>query len=207
MALQDAYVHRIGDRHGGEMTSGRLTTALGGAILAMLALTVLLPAQQREATTVARASASTLTALDYIEIQQLVRKSAWALDSGDNYGYAFADLFTPDGTFVGTNQGEGRTYQGRDQLATLARGGTRGHTVQSHFTMNHLVKASGDGATGRAYVVVADVGVVGKPNKVNHGGYYDDEYQKTPQGWRFKRRTYFESKVDVWPASSPRPGQ
>lgn len=190
------------------MTSGRpLTTALGIAILAMLALTVL-PAQQRETTTVAPPSATTLTSLDYIEIQQLVRKSAWALDSGDNYGYAYADLFTPDGAFVGTNQGtQGRTIQGRDQLATLARGGTRGHTVQSHFTMNHVVKASGDGATGRAYVVVVDVGVVGKPNKVNHGGYYDDEYQKTPQGWRFKRRTYYESKVDVWPASAPRPGQ
>ena len=190
------------------MTSGRpLTTALGIAILAMLAVTVLLPAQQQEGTTVARArtDANALTPLDYIEIQQLVRKSAWALDSGDNYGYAYADLFTPDGAFGGTNQGEGRTYQGRDQLATLARGGTRGHTVQSHFTMNHVVKASAGGATGRAYVVVADVGVVGKPNKVNHGGYYDDEYQKTPQGWRFKRRTYYESKVDVWPASSPRP--
>lgn len=190
------------------MTSGRLTTALGIAILAMLALTVLLPAQQREAMTAARASAGTpLTPLDYIEIQQLVRKSAWALDSGDNYGYAYADLFTPDGTFVGTNQGEGRTYQGRDQLATVARGGTRGHTVQSHLTMNHVVKASAEGATGRAYVVVVDVGVVGKPNKVNHGGYYDDEYQKTPQGWRFKRRTYYESKVDVWPASAPGPGK
>jgi SnoaL-like domain len=190
------------------MTSGRpLTTALGIAILAMLALTVL-PAQQRETTTAARPSATTLTSLDYIEIQQLVRKSSWALDSGDNYGYAYADLFTPDGAFVGTNQGtEGRTIQGRDQLATLARGGTRGHTVQSHFTMNHVVKASGDGATGRAYVVVVDVGVVGKPNKVNHGGYYDDDYQRTPQGWRFKRRTYTESKVDVWPASAPRPGQ
>ena len=190
------------------MTSGRpLTTALGIAILAMLALTVL-PAQQREATTASRPSATSLASLDYLEIQQLVRKSAWALDSGDNYGYAYADLFTPDGAFVGTNQGtEGRTIQGRDQLATLARGGTRGHMVQSHFTMNHIVKASGDGAAGRAYVVVVDVGVVGKPNKVNHGGYYDDEYQQTPQGWRFKRRTYYESKVDVWPASAPRPGQ
>ena len=190
------------------MTSSRpLTTGLGIAILAMLALTVL-PAQQRETTTAARPSATTLTSLDYLEIQQLVRKSAWALDSGDNYGYAYADLFTPDGAFVGTNQGtEGRTIQGRDQLATVARGGTRGHTVQSHLTMNHIVKASGDGATGRAYVVVVDVGVVGRPNKVNHGGYYDDEYEKTPQGWRFKRRTYYESKVDVWPASAPRPGQ
>jgi hypothetical protein len=189
------------------MTSGRpLTIALGIAILAMLALTVL-PAQQRDAAT-GPAGANGLSSLDYIEIQQLVRKSAWALDSGDNYGYAYADLFTPDGVFVGTNQGPGgRTDTGRDQLATIARGGSRGATVQSHFTMNHVIKPNAVGATGRAYVVVVDVGVVGKPNRVNHGGYYDDEYQKTAFGWRFSRRTYFESKVDVWPASVPRPGQ
>ena len=46
------------------MTSSRpLTTALGIAILAMLALTVL-PAQQRETTTAARPSATILTSLD-----------------------------------------------------------------------------------------------------------------------------------------------
>ena len=55
--------------------------------------------------TPARAAVSALSPLDYIEIQQLVRKYAWALDGGDNYGYAYADLFTPDGVFVGTNQG------------------------------------------------------------------------------------------------------
>jgi hypothetical protein len=49
--------------------------------------------------------AAALSPLDRIQIQQLVRKYAWALDSGDNYGYAYADLFTPDGIFVGTNQG------------------------------------------------------------------------------------------------------
>ena len=185
------------------MTSGRpLTVTLGIAILAMLALTVL-PAQQRDTRT-ERATTGTLSALDYISIQQLVRKSAWALDSGDNYGYAYADLFTLDGT---DQERDGRTYQGRDQLATLARGGSRGATVQGHITMNHVIKASLDGATGRAYVVVVDVGVVGKPNRVNHGGYYDDEYDRTALGWRFKRRTYYESKVDVWPASVPRPGQ
>jgi len=188
------------------MNERPLTIALGIAILAMLALTVL-PAQQRDAA-MGRAGANGLSSLDFIEIQQLVRRSSWALDSGDNYGYAYADLFTPEGMFVGTNQGSaGRTFQGRDQLATLARGGSRGATVQSHLTMNHVIKPTADGATGRAYVVVVDVGVVGKPNRVNHGGYYDDEYQKTAFGWRFKRRTYYESKVDVWPASAPGSGK
>jgi len=77
-----------------------VTTALGIAIFAMCALTVL-PAQQDATRTTSRPS---LTPQDHIEIQQLVRKYAWALDGGDNYGYAYADLFTPDGVFVGMNQ-------------------------------------------------------------------------------------------------------
>jgi uncharacterized protein (TIGR02246 family) len=167
------------------------TTALGIAIAVLLSLTVL-PAQKEAPRT------RSFSDRDQIEIQQLVRKYAWALDSGDNYGYAFADLFTPDGVFVGTNQGpNGVSYQGRDQLAALARGGARGPTKQSHFTMNHVIAPTADGgATGRAYVVIVDVGVVGTPNAVNHGGHYDDVYEKTSVGWRFKKRTYWESKVD-----------
>src|SRR5262245_18739988 len=126
------------------------TIAMGVAIAVMLSLTVL-PAAQREVQRDARsATAPSLSPLDQIQIQQLVRKYAWALDSDDNYGYAYADLFTPDGIFVGTNQGPGgRSYQGRDQVAALARGGTRGPTQQSHFAMNLVITPTRDGATGR----------------------------------------------------------
>jgi hypothetical protein len=153
----------------------------------------------------ATAAAPRLTSMDYIEIQQLVRKYGWALDSGDNYGYAYADLYTPDGIFVGTNQGpNGRSYQGRDVLAALARGGSRGPLYISHFGMNHVITPTADGgATGRAYVAILDVGLVGRPNGVSHGGRYDDVYEKTSVGWRFKKRTYYESKVDVWPPQAP----
>jgi hypothetical protein len=173
-----------------------VTLALGTVILAMFAVT-LLPAQQ--APPRARRPAA-LSPQDYIEIQQLVRKYAWALDGGDNYGYAYADLFTPDGVFVGMNQGpDGRSYQGRDVLSALARTPAGGPTNQRHFTMNHVITPSPDGATGRAYVVMLDIGIVGKPNAVNHGGHYEDAYEKTSVGWRFKKRTYWESKVDTWP--------
>lgn len=173
-----------------------LTTAVAIAIVALCTLAVL-PAEQNTAREPGRPAFS---ARDTIEIQQLARKYAWALDSGDNYGYAYADLFTPDAVFVGMNQGpSGRSYQSRDVLAALARGGTRGATHQRHFTMNHVITPTADGATGRVYVVMLDVGVVGTPNGVNHGGHYEDVYQRTDVGWRFKRRTYWESKVDVWP--------
>jgi hypothetical protein len=180
-----------------------VTTAVGIAIVAMCALTVL-PAQQPAPSAPARAA---LSAQDYIDIQQLVRKYAWALDGGDNYGYSYADLFTPDGVFVGMNQGpDGRSYQGRDVLAALARTPRGGPNHQRHFTMNHVItpaprqgQGQVEGATGRVYVVMLDVGVVGTPNGVNHGGHYEDVYEKTNVGWRFKKRTYWESKVDVWP--------
>ena len=174
-----------------------VTTALGIAIVGMIALTVL-PAEQRPPRTPAQPA---LSPQDYIEIQQLVRKYAWALDGGDNYGYAYADLFTPDGVFVGMNQGpDGRSsYQGRDVLAALARTPAGGPTNQRHFTMNHVISPAPGGATGRVYVVMLDIGIVGKPNAVNHGGHYDDVYEKTTVGWRFKKRTYWESKVDTWP--------
>ena len=187
------------------MTRGgnAVTTALGIAIFGMIALTVL-PAEQPPPRPSAR---SALTPQDYIDIQQLVRKYAWALDGGDNYGYAYADLFTPDGVFVGTNQGPGgRSYQGRDALAALARTPAGGPNNQRHFTMNHVVTpapaqdAGAPSATGRVYVVMLDVGIVGKPNAVNHGGHYEDVYEKTGVGWRFKKRTYWESKVDTWPS-------
>jgi len=173
-----------------------VTTALGIAIVGMIALTVL-PAEQRPPRTPAQPA---LSPQDYIEIQQLVRKYAWSLDGGDNYGYAYADLFTPDGVFVGMNQGpDGRSYQGRDVLAALARTPAGGPTNQRHFTMNHVISPAPVGATGRVYVVMLDIGIVGKPNAVNHGGHYDDVYEKTTVGWRFKKRTYWESKVDTWP--------
>jgi hypothetical protein len=181
-----------------------VTTAVGIAIVAMCALTVL-PAEQAAPPAPARAA---LAAQDYIDIQQLVRKYAWALDGGDNYGYGYADLFTPDGVFVGMNQGpDGRSYQGRDVLAALARTPRGGPNHQRHFTMNHVIapaprQGSGqvESATGRVYVVMLDVGVVGTPNGVNHGGHYEDVYEKTNVGWRFKKRTYWESKVDTWPS-------
>jgi len=113
-----------------------VTTAVGIAIVAMCALTVL-PAEQAAPPAPARAA---LAAQDYIDIQQLVRKYAWALDGGDNYGYGYADLFTPDGVFVGMNQGpDGRSYQGRDVLAALARTPRGGPNHQRHFTMNHVI--------------------------------------------------------------------
>ena len=125
----------------------------------------------------------------------MVYKYGWALDSGENNGFAYADLYAPDGTFTGTNQGpSGRTYQGRENLAALARGAQRGPLNVGHLAANVIVTPTPEGAAGRVYVGIFDPGAPGKSPSAGHGGFYDDVYVKTPQGWRFKKRTYYEGK-------------
>jgi hypothetical protein len=139
---------------------------------------------------------SGLTTLDYLQIQQLTHRYGWALDSGADNGFAYADLYTPDGIFTGTNQGPtGRSYQGREKLAALARGGLRGPLYVSHYATNVVVEPTpGGGAAGHTYVAIFKLGQDGKPSVIEHGGRYDDVYEKTPGGWRFKSRTYYDSK-------------
>jgi hypothetical protein len=137
-----------------------------------------------------------LTALDYLEIEQLVYRYGYALDTGADNGFAYADLYADGATFTGTNQGpSGRTYQGRERLAALARGGKRGPNFMSHWVTNVVIEPAPGGAIGKTYVGIFDIGNGGNgaKSRVDHGGLYNDSYVKTPQGWRFKSRSFFES--------------
>jgi hypothetical protein len=187
------------------MTSGRpLTIALGIAILAMLALTVL-PAQQRDVArfteqdpaSSARAGAEGLSPLDYIEIQQLVSSYPYGLDGNTDNGESYANLFTPGGVF-----GRPRT-DGHANLAALANTQPHGAKYVRHFITNHVIEPAPGGAIGKEYAVVIDIGENGNPSGIALGGRYDDEYVKTPEGWKFKSRTFTPSRVEVQP---PLPG-
>src|SRR5690606_27219129 len=93
-----------------------MTRALVGAVsaVAVLAWSGASPAQEPAA----------LTALDYIEIQQLVAKYARAMDTCSNNGYDYADLYTPDGVFQPIIHGrEVPPIQGREALAEVSGGG------------------------------------------------------------------------------------
>jgi hypothetical protein len=146
---------------------------------------------------------TTLTPQDYLDIQQLVSRYAYALDTGADNGYAYADLFAPDGEFVG---GPGST-KGREALAGLGRlgfvdGQKPAHGV-AHFIMNHMIQPSPEGAVGKQYLVLVNIGEGGKPGGEfsNIGGHYEDVYTKTSQGWRFKRREFIPNR------SEPRPNR
>ena len=137
-----------------------------------------------------------LTALDYIEIQQLVAKYARAIDTCSNNGYDYADLFTPDGAFIPSFNGKpGTPFQGRERLAEASGGGSKncknvGWIEQGvhHLYANHIITPTVEGASGTVDMLM--IGLGGDPNKIEYDGYYEDTYVKTDKGWRFKQRMH-----------------
>ena len=150
-------------------------------------------------------AASSLSATDRAEIQQLVARYARAL--GGCAADEYASLFTEDGVFV-TDDFRGATHrelygqrgkiEGRAGLrqlvqtedfclnpaqksATPAAGATTSRPVPTV-----VIEASPEGATGRA--------------SLGGGGHYEDVYVKTSEGWRFKRRTVFMPPASGSPA-------
>jgi uncharacterized protein (TIGR02246 family) len=170
-----------------------LTVAVAATAIAMVR------AQQKT-------SAPALTPLDYIELQQLVARYAYALDTGanDGTGSVYASLFTPDGVFVGG--ASGRVAKGREQLAALARvapGGTRGPLTVGHYIVNHVIEPSPEGAIGKQYLAYLTFGDEGQGGSINLGGHYEDIYAKTADGWRFRRREFIPSKSGPQGTQSP----
>ena len=152
----------------------------------------------------AQAQAPTLTALDYQEITQLINRYAYGIDTCANNGYDYADVFTPDGVFIDKNsdagfKAGGRVLaSGREALATLVGGGSRGcktklvWTDWSHLMLNHQITPTATGATGRVYLI--QMGMTGPGTIARHGG-YEDIYVKTAAGWRIKSRTHVRDKA------------
>ena len=137
-----------------------------------------------------------LTALDYIQIQQLVAKYARAIDTCSNNGYDYADLYTADGIFLPMVNGKSIPgIQGREKLAEVSGGGSKGcknvgwiKQGVHHIYVNHIIAPTPEGATGTVDMMM--IGIGGDPNKIVHDGYYEDNYVKTADGWRFKQRTH-----------------
>jgi hypothetical protein len=165
----------------------------------VLALCVTLSSAQAQAPQAA--APRELTALDYIQIQQLVAKYARAIDTCSNNGYDYADLFTPDGAFIPSLNGRpGNPIQGRERLAEVSGGGSRGcknvgwiEQGVRHIYTNHIITPTPEGATGTVDMLM--IGLGGDPNKIEYDGYYEDTYVRTAQGWRFKQRVH-HAKLD-----------
>jgi hypothetical protein len=139
-----------------------------------------------------------LTAMDYIQIQQLVNRLNFALDYCSSGGKDFADLFVVDGRYVIDNgDGKPRTFSGREQLATMANGPSckadpeKPRPIIFHTAESLVIDATPAGATGTSYAIYpSDKGKYAREDIAGQVGLYRDEYVRTASGWRFKSRTH-----------------
>jgi hypothetical protein len=148
-------------------------------------------------------SQSALSAMDYIEIQQLVNKFSIALDYCTNGGSDFADLFAADGEFI-IDEGDGMpaVYSTHDSLVTLASGPDCDGRLEPpaayirHLSEGLVIEPTAAGARGISYAIYpANKGQYFMDDVAGQVGIYVDEFIKTSDGWRFKSRTHATNPV------------
>ena len=163
--------------------------AIAGSVVCLLAAigaVSIVQAQQRPR----NARIPALTAEDRLEIQELLHRYMFILDSCPDHdnGYAYADLYTEDGQFLGIKGREAmaRALSGRTADAPCSPIRSRGPLNQVHVNLAPIIEASPDGARGISYLLMID----GPGNEIYWNGWYQDVYAKTPKGWRFKSRNH-----------------
>jgi hypothetical protein len=130
------------------------------------------------------ADRNALSAMDYIEIEQLYARYAASLDLGD--GAARATTFTPDGTFANIV----RNHEPISLPELVERTNRTGNIGDRHMTLHLVITPTEAGANGFAYTLKVD-----RHQKV-YTGFYNDTLVRTPDGWRFKTR-------EVWHDTEP----
>jgi len=135
------------------------------------------------------AQASPLTEQDRSAIRQLSDRYVTFLDGCKASEYA--GLFTADGSFISGPRG---AMTGPEELASLVtsepycKPGAAPRGAMSHAFSRIVIDATPEGARGQVYLPGRDAGT--------SGGHYEDRYVKTPDGWKFKSRTYLSPKEE-----------
>jgi hypothetical protein len=142
-----------------------------------------------------------LTAQDLLDIRQLIDRYSHVLDNCTNNGNDYADMFTPDGTFgVSSQRGTAKVwFRGREQLRRAGGGGqsecrprqSQGYAY--HLTLNPVITATSTGAHAISTLLTITNDTDARGDIVHWEGGYEDTFEKTLDGWRFKTR------VHVWP--------
>ena len=124
--------------------------------------------------------------VDELEIVGVTYRYCAAID-GRNWG-DLARCFTPDATAVFGGL-PGRS-QGLAEIQRTIRNSLERLDASQHLVTNHLIELSGDAATSRCYVHAQHVrrGLEGGEN-FTLAGTYEDQWQRTAQGWRISWRT------------------
>ncbi|MBN9192020.1 nuclear transport factor 2 family protein [Microbacterium sp.] len=124
-------------------------------------------------------------------VAELVARSAWALDTGDEAG--FAACFTPDGSLERRHRdGASEVYRGGDALRTFARltrGARTGEDAQTWAT-DLLVRTLPDGRVAATWSsLTVDSVSAGLSNTLLFDGRVDDVLVRDGSVWSIQERT------------------
>ena len=123
---------------------------------------------------------------DLLEIQQLIYRYAWLIDTRDFDG--LDAVFAP-GAEVHYNV-FGGVKQSFPEVKAFLRMGLSLHRVTQHQMSNPLVELAGDRAQARTYGNLVHVQELldGKPSTVVQHAIYHDALERLPVGWRITSR-------------------
>lgn len=137
--------------------------------------------------------------MDRALISDLLFSFAWALDTRD-FG-TYVNNFTEEGVLElpAPPPGNG-TYVTieRGQLVETLQG-LKKFKATHHISTNHQITIDKDTASSRSYLQAVHVGA----SPFDHwdaGGWYDCEYRRTPEGWKFTK----VKLTEVWLAGDPK---
>lgn len=135
--------------------------------------------------------------VDREEIRDLPARYCDCVWRGDVSG--IVELFTVDGSFV-VKAPEGEDiHRGREALLKIYTEGLRDLQPRPYIH-NHVVELGYDGrATGRCYV---DLRSEKRNMEWIGAGYYDDEYVKVGEHWKFASRYFTVLRLDSAPTKS-----
>lgn len=128
-----------------------------------------------------------LTAADRLDIQEVIARYAWSLDTGDEE--AFVDCFAREGELVWDVFETPDRWRGSVELRHFIayfRGRPESAGRQHHIS-NIVIMSTPGGATARSYVAVALRQGDG-PHLLNVMGYYEDELVREDGRWCLSRR-------------------
>lgn len=121
---------------------------------------------------------------DIAAIRRLTHDYAWAVDHAQLDD--LIPLFTEDAEWDTTAFGMG-IERGQEALRAFFQGLIDNTKTRCHMAMNHRIELNGDEATATVYLH-AFVEMAQDGRRDESVGYYADDYVRTPQGWKFRRR-------------------
>jgi ketosteroid isomerase-like protein len=125
------------------------------------------------------------------DVLALLNLQAEYADGADSFsGATYASVFTEDGVLDATHTGI-PAVAGRAAIAKLMDDTFAQQTHNCHMTTNQRVlSVDGDRATGRCYFFQRSI--LRNGGRTEFSGRYEDEYRRTPEGWKISRRVLIE---------------